>query len=404
MTFRTDSRQAQSIPTEMGDVKEHLRLLALTINRLVSHESLHPTDTPLTISATYTMVDSDSLLLCKADNPITVHLLTAGNREGQELTIKKIDAGATVIVVDAKDSETIDGATTATVTAQYSFIRIKSDGTNWHAVARDGGGVGGGAYTDEQAQDAVGTILTDTATIDFTYTDATPAIEASVKAASITEAMQVLADNTTQDVSTTKHGYAPKGDGSTSKFLNANGAYSTPSSSAGGAMTLIATSSPSGTGVVTFNSIPATFSTLVVFGSGRSTAGASPGVTVDVTFNNDTSSIYDFHTHQLTNQTNDSSSLAASANFDGAFIPWSSAAASYIGMFRIEVVNYALTTLYKGGLMQHSSLGATALDATWITRYGAFIYRSTSAISRMDLTLAAGNWDAGSKLDLYGIS
>lgn len=38
---------------------------------------------------------------------------------------------------------------------------------------------GGGAYTDEQAQDAVGTILVDTASIDLTYTDATPSITAA---------------------------------------------------------------------------------------------------------------------------------------------------------------------------------------------------------------------------------
>lgn len=36
-------------------------------------------------------------------------------------------------------------------------------------------------FTDERAQDAVGTILTDTATIDFTYTDATPTITADLK-------------------------------------------------------------------------------------------------------------------------------------------------------------------------------------------------------------------------------
>jgi len=40
-------------------------------------------------------------------------------------------------------------------------------------------------YTDELAQDAVGGILTDTATIDFTYADATPEITADVKDASI---------------------------------------------------------------------------------------------------------------------------------------------------------------------------------------------------------------------------
>lgn len=37
-----------------------------------------------------------------------------------------------------------------------------------------------GAYTDEQAQDAVGTILIDSSTIDFTYNDGAPSITASV--------------------------------------------------------------------------------------------------------------------------------------------------------------------------------------------------------------------------------
>lgn len=50
--------------------------------------------------------------------------------------------------------------------------------------------LGTGSYTDEQAQDAVGTILTDTATIDFTYNDGAPSITADVKTGSITLAMQ----------------------------------------------------------------------------------------------------------------------------------------------------------------------------------------------------------------------
>jgi len=40
--------------------------------------------------------------------------------------------------------------------------------------------IGGGSYTDEQAQDAVGNILTDGTTIDFTYNDGTPIITAEV--------------------------------------------------------------------------------------------------------------------------------------------------------------------------------------------------------------------------------
>lgn len=47
-------------------------------------------------------------------------------------------------------------------------------------------------YTDEQAQDAVGTILTDTATIDFTYSDATPSITAAVIANSSVQKIEVV--------------------------------------------------------------------------------------------------------------------------------------------------------------------------------------------------------------------
>jgi hypothetical protein len=45
----------------------------------------------------------------------------------------------------------------------------------------DGLTIGGGSYTDEEAQDAVGTILADSDTVDFTYTDGTPEITAAVK-------------------------------------------------------------------------------------------------------------------------------------------------------------------------------------------------------------------------------
>jgi hypothetical protein len=86
-------------------------------------------------------------------------------------------------------------------------------------------------YTDEMAQDAVGTILTDSSTIDFTYDDGLNTITAVVKSASITEAMQSLSDNTTNDVSTTKHGYVPKAPNSVTQFLRGDGTWATPAGS-----------------------------------------------------------------------------------------------------------------------------------------------------------------------------
>jgi len=69
----------------------------------------------------------------------------------------------------------------------------------------------------------------------------TSAITATIGAGKVTEAMQVLADNTTQNVSTSKHGYAPKGNGNTAQFLNANGSYSVPAGTAGYAAPVAAT-------------------------------------------------------------------------------------------------------------------------------------------------------------------
>ena len=54
----------------------------------------------------------------------------------------------------------------------------------------------GGGYTDEQAQDAVGTILADSGRIDFTYNDATPSITADIIDDSVTFAkMQNISVN-----------------------------------------------------------------------------------------------------------------------------------------------------------------------------------------------------------------
>ena len=55
-------------------------------------------------------------------------------------------------------------------------------------------------YSDEQAQDAVGTILTDSSEIDFTYNDETPSITASLKNGSIDETKLDTSTNASLDL------------------------------------------------------------------------------------------------------------------------------------------------------------------------------------------------------------
>lgn len=79
-----------------------------------------------------------------------------------------------------------DGAGTLTGTVSLGAFSTTnlSEGTNLY-------------FTDERAQDAVGTILADTSTIDLTYSDATPSITAAVIADSISNTLLAnMADST----------------------------------------------------------------------------------------------------------------------------------------------------------------------------------------------------------------
>jgi hypothetical protein len=64
------------------------------------------------------------------------------------------------------------------------------DGAAWQLVASGGAS----AYTDENAQDAVGGILTDTDSVDFTYNDGGPSITAALKVAHRTRQIQFTFD------------------------------------------------------------------------------------------------------------------------------------------------------------------------------------------------------------------
>lgn len=89
-------------------------------------------------SAAYTALETDSVILADATSAaFTVTLPTAVSVNGKILIIKKTDASANAVTVDGAGSETIDGSTTFTLAAQYDFVQIKSDGSNWVIIAQD---------------------------------------------------------------------------------------------------------------------------------------------------------------------------------------------------------------------------------------------------------------------------
>jgi hypothetical protein len=156
----------------------------------------------LGINPSYTKAETDTLLNAKVSS----------NSAITGATKTKITYDAKGLVTSGADATTADIAASTNknyVTDAQLTVIGNTSGTNSGDVS-----------------------VTDGSTIDFTLTG--QALTAEVKDSSITEAKQLLADNTTNNVSTAKHGYAPKLPNDATKFLDGTGTYSTPAGGGGG--------------------------------------------------------------------------------------------------------------------------------------------------------------------------
>jgi len=156
----------------------------------------------LGINPSYTKAETDTLLNAKVTSNTAI--------TGATKTKITYDAkGLVTSGADATTSDIADSTDKRYVTDAQLVVIGNTSGTNTGDVS-----------------------VTDGSTIDFTLTG--QALTAEVKDNSITEAKQLLADNTTNDVSTSKHGYAPKLPNDATKFLDGTGTYSTPAGGGGG--------------------------------------------------------------------------------------------------------------------------------------------------------------------------
>ena len=156
----------------------------------------------LGINPSYTKAETDTLLNAKVTSNTAI--------TGATKTKVTFDSkGLVTSGADATTSDIADSSNKRYVTDAQLVVIGNTSGTNTGDVS-----------------------VTDGSTIDFTLTG--QALTAEVKDNSITEAKQLLADNTTNDVSTSKHGYAPKLPNDATKFLNGTGTYSVPAGGGGG--------------------------------------------------------------------------------------------------------------------------------------------------------------------------
>jgi hypothetical protein len=85
-------------------------------------------------SANYAMTNSDGYAevdVSTGSSQRTITLPNPSQNVGRKITIKKTDSGAGTVLINPYASETIEGASSNTLNAQNSFVRLYTDGTNW---------------------------------------------------------------------------------------------------------------------------------------------------------------------------------------------------------------------------------------------------------------------------------
>lgn len=154
----------------------------------------------------------------------------------------------------------------------------------------------------------------------------------------------------------------------------------------------IATSTLSSTStLVTFSSIPATYTDLFVACQIQRTSAT---MAMRITVNNDTSALYSY-----TRLSASTSSGVGTDRITGDtnWQPWWNGGVFVnIASFNFNLMNYANTTTFKSAFFTNGEAGG---EVTFTTG----LYRSTSAINRIDFTAATNSFAIGCTFTLYGI-
>jgi hypothetical protein len=147
---------------------------------------------------------------------------------------------------------------------------------------------------------------------------------------------------------------------------------------------------------VTFSSIPATYTDLVLVCAARTTRAATSDNLV-VRFNSDSTAIYS--SSNLFGDVNGIGSARSSSDTScfWSFIPSASQSSGRFGVAAMNILNYSNTTTFTTTISSSGNYAAQ-LELT------ANLYRSTSAITTITmLSGTASNIAVGSTFTLYGI-
>lgn len=331
------------------------------------------------------------------DITVTLPDATAGDK-GLVWYIRNLNSDSVVYVANlAEGDETI----TESKGLLVSGIETDTPGTYaWMKVGfvSDTAAAGGGASLSDTTPQALGTAAAGdgTAAARDDHVHAMPT--AADVGAAATSHSHAGTDITSGLIAASILGSGGAGAGA--KFLADDQTFKTPPSVGAVLGDVVLTSAQA---VVSFASIPATYAHLVVAYQVRSSSAGVATVRLQMRVNNDSGSNYN---SQLVAGNNTTAAAQVQSGADHGYlgnVPAANATAGQSGSGSIEIPNYAGTTFWKNAIYQ-TTRDENSAGANMVHYRGHVVWRSTAAINRVDLFFFYGDFIAGSRITLYGVS
>jgi len=129
------SERVSTLPFLPVDMDDHLRQSLTEIFQAHARQINWATGHDMTLVSTTSAVGHDFVKVDATASAVTVSLMPAAQWVDREIRIKKVSNNTNLVIVDPHGSEQIDGTACATLaTAQYSTMRLISDGDQWWKV------------------------------------------------------------------------------------------------------------------------------------------------------------------------------------------------------------------------------------------------------------------------------
>lgn len=172
------------------------------------------------------------------------------------------------------------------------------------------------------------------------------------------------------------------------------------------AMKKIASGSPSG-GQIAFTGIPATYKSLRLVLTGRSTENAvntALSLRLGTGGSGDSGANYDYQRMRAQATTQTDAEAFAQNQLDLGFVTGDSgsAPANASSSLIVDLPDYA-NAAYEKTIEHYGCVKYGVATGTLIKQVTSGFWRNTGAIACIEINLAAGNWKAGSACTLYGL-